>query len=130
MMETKLRPNEDGVLQCKCGAYPILVEAEAIGGEPPVGYVCLKCPACMKPRRGSKGKSAELIALEAWNTATINEHLVAGEIGEAEARRAAQVVACTAGKILSAAEAEEIASKRRLSGFSEWGARKAVEHGD
>ena len=126
-METKLVPNEDGVLQCKCGAYPILVEAEAMGGEPPVGYVCLKCPACMKPRRGSKGKSAELIALEAWNTATINEHLVAGAIGESEARRAAQEVACNAGKILSVAEAEELASKRRLSGFREWGARKAAE---
>lgn len=127
-METKLKPNEDGVIQCTCGAYPILVEAEVMGGEPPVGYVCLKCPACMRPRRGSKGKSAELIALEAWNTATINEYLIAGAIGESEARRAAQEVACNAGIILSAAEAEDLASKRRLGGLREWGTKEAVEH--
>lgn len=69
-------PNEDGVLPCLCGAYPILVEAEGSHGA--VGYVCLKCPACMRPRRGRGGKSAEQVALEAWNEATENEHRLAG----------------------------------------------------
>lgn len=73
-------PNCDGVLPCLCGAYPILVEAE--GSHNAMGYVCLNCPACMKPRRARNGKSAEQVALEAWNKATINEHRLAGFFAE------------------------------------------------
>lgn len=83
----RLEPNDSGVLPCTCGAYPILVEAEVDGGTPPMGYVCLKCPACMRPRRGRTYPDTERIALEAWNTATVNEHLLAGLIDEQEAAR-------------------------------------------
>ena len=69
-------PNDDGVLPCLCGAYPILVEAEDSHGA--MGYVCLECPACMKPRRRRKDKTAEQVALEAWNNATTTEHRLAG----------------------------------------------------
>lgn len=82
-----LELNDDGVLPCTCGAYPILVEAETDRGVPPMGYVCLKCPACMRPRRGKDYSDTERVALMAWNTATINEHLIAGMIDEAEASR-------------------------------------------
>lgn len=79
-MKHVFEPNDDGVLPCLCGAYPILVEAEGSHGA--MGYVCLKCPACMRPRRASKGKSAEQVALESWNRATFNEHKKAGYFAE------------------------------------------------
>ena len=71
-------PNNDGVLPCCCGAYPILVEAESEGGITPMGYVCLKCPACMRPRRGKDYADTVRVAVAAWNTATKNEHVAAG----------------------------------------------------
>ena len=125
----KLEPNHDGVLPCTCGAYPILVEADTNGGTPPMGYVCLNCPAAMKPRKGKDYQDTERVALSAWNTATINEYLVSGAIDEREARRLAQDAVCNKAKVLSAAEAEELAGKRRISGFREWGTRKAVQDG-
>ena len=78
-------PNGDGVLPCVCGAYPILVEAEGSGGayNGSMGYVCLNCPACMRPRRGRTEADGswtppEQVALEAWNDATTHEHERAG----------------------------------------------------